>query len=61
MPKSGSDTIVEEWTEYDFRGTHIFAIYEDEDGYRYKECIGYESSNDLLGFEDDDHFEDNML
>lgn len=55
------DKLVSERTEYDSRGAHHYSTYEDEDGNRYEEHDSTESRNDLLGFDDDEHFEDNML
>lgn len=52
---------VERFSEYGANGRVDYAIYEDEDGNRWKERVGGASRNDLLGFEDDEQWEDNMF
>lgn len=57
-----ADKVVDEHSEYDNRGNRDdYTVYEDENGDRYEERTGGASRNDILGFEDDEHFEDNML
>jgi hypothetical protein len=59
--KNPEDREVDHYTETDSDGVHHYRTYEDENGDRYTRHEGTESRNELLGFEDDEHFEDNML
>ncbi|WP_263811035.1 hypothetical protein [Salinibacter pepae] len=59
--KSPEDREVDHRTETDGEGVHHYRTYEDENGDQYTQYEGTESRNELLGFEDDEHFEDNML
>ena len=38
-----------------------YEVYEDDEGNTYEEYVGGATRNEILGFEDDDHFEDNMF
>ena len=38
-----------------------YSVWRNEDGDEVRFQTGGESRNDMLGFEDDDHFEDNMM
>lgn len=49
-------------TEYDAEGNAIdYDVYRNDEGDEVWLRDGVRSRNDILGFEDDDHFEDNLL
>lgn len=62
MPKKNpNDRLVDEETKYDSDGAHRYRTYEDEDGNRYTRYEGVERGHEILGFENREQFEDNML
>lgn len=61
MADHEDDRPVDEEIEFDSDGAHKYRTYEDENGNRYTRYEGTESRNELLGFENDEQFRDNVL